>query len=298
MILAGWAWALFTVVAAAAQTLRNATQKELTATVGTLGATEVRFFFGLPFALMFLAAFVVLSGRAPPLPDGAVWLWLSLGAVAQILATALMLAAMRVRSFVVTIALTKTEPVQVLVFGLVVLGETVPPVVALGVVGATLGVLLVSWPGSSGAPSARAAALGIAAGGFFALAAVGYRGGILALSPTPDLMAATTALALSLALQTAILLVVQAVRDPAVLAAILRAWRPSLLAGFMGAFASQMWFFAFALQTAAQVRTLALVEILFAQMLARRLFAQTMTVRERWGLVLLVLGVLLALRRG
>ncbi len=47
--------------------------------------------------------------------------------------------------------------------------------------------------------------------------------------------------------------------------AILRHWRPSLFAGFMGATASQFWFLAFALATAASVRTLALVEVLFAQ---------------------------------
>ena len=42
----------------------------------------------------------------------------------------------------------------------------------------------------------------------------------------------------------------------------------------MGAFASQMWFLAFALETAAKVRTLALVEILFAQVISRNLFKQ------------------------
>ena len=47
--------------------------------------------------------------------------------------------------------------------------------------------------------------------------------------------------------------------------AIVRAWRPSLFAGFMGATASQFWFLAFALATVANVRTLALVEVLFAQ---------------------------------
>ena len=50
-----WLWAVFTVIASGAQVLRNAMQKELTATLGTVGATHVRFLFGLPFALLFLA---------------------------------------------------------------------------------------------------------------------------------------------------------------------------------------------------------------------------------------------------
>ena len=48
-------WAVFTLIAAAAQTARNAMQRELTATLGTVGATHVRFLFGFPFALVFLA---------------------------------------------------------------------------------------------------------------------------------------------------------------------------------------------------------------------------------------------------
>ena len=64
-----------------------------------------------------------------------------------------------------------------------------------------------------------------------------------------------------------------ALRDRAVLTAIARAWRRSLLAGFMGAIASQFWFLAFALASAASVRTLALVEVLFAQAISAFIFA-------------------------
>ena len=57
-----WLWALFTVIAAAAQTVRNATQRELTARLGTVGATHVRFLFGFPFALVFLAGVMLALG--------------------------------------------------------------------------------------------------------------------------------------------------------------------------------------------------------------------------------------------
>jgi len=55
-------WAVFTLIAAAAQTARNAMQRELTATLGTVGATHVRFLFGFPFALLFL--FGLMAGAA------------------------------------------------------------------------------------------------------------------------------------------------------------------------------------------------------------------------------------------
>ena len=83
--------------------------------------------------------------------------------------------------------------------------------------------------------------------------------------------------------------------DRKVLIAIFRAWRPSLFAGFMGAFASQMWYLAFALETAAKVRTLALVEILFAQLVSRNLFKQSLASREAMGIGLIILGVVLLL---
>ena len=51
MVDTGWLWAVFTLIAAAAQTVRNAAQRELTGTLGTVGATHVRFLFGFPFAL-------------------------------------------------------------------------------------------------------------------------------------------------------------------------------------------------------------------------------------------------------
>ncbi|HEV7982251.1 MAG TPA: EamA/RhaT family transporter, partial [Xanthobacteraceae bacterium] len=57
-----WLWAVFTLIAAAAQTVRNAAQRELTGTLGTVGATHVRFLFGCPFALLILAG--VLMGGA------------------------------------------------------------------------------------------------------------------------------------------------------------------------------------------------------------------------------------------
>jgi uncharacterized membrane protein len=80
-------------------------------------------------------------------------------------------------------------------------------------------------------------------------------------------------------------------RDPKVLTAIMRHWRPSLLAGFLGAFASQFWFLAFALASAASVRTLALVEVLFAQAISTFVFRQSTTRREAAGIVLIVIGV-------
>lgn len=292
-----WLWAVFTVIAAAGQVLRNAQQKELTASLGTVGATHVRFLFGLPFGLLFLV--IVLTATQLPLPhfNPTALAWTVTAALAQIGATALLLAAMRERSFVVITAYAKTEAMQVAVFGLLFLGDRVTLGLAAAILVATIGVLLVSWPRTTGneAFTWRPALLGIASGGIFAIAAIGFRGGIRALDTPSFVLAATTILALGLLIQTIILSAYLFVRDRNTLFAIFRLWRPSLLAGFTGAFASQMWYLAFALETAAKVRTLALIEIPMAQVLSRNLFKQALASREALGIALIVGGVILLL---
>ncbi len=292
-------WIPFTLTASLAQTFRNALQRDLIVTLGTAGATHVRFLYGLPFSFVFLGLVCLFTGLAPPRPDAAALLWIGGGSIAQILATGLMLATMRDKSFVVSTGYIKTEPVQVAMFGLLFLGDRLTPLLLLAIGVATAGVMLMSWPKpqAGAGPSLRPVVLGLVSGGFFALSAIGYRGGILRLMlDTPSfVVAASTNLVLALGIQTALIVGYLLVMDRALLRAILAAWRPSILAGFLGAFASQFWFLSFALASAAQVRTLALVEVIFAQLVSRKLFREGASRRELSGMALIVLGVVILL---
>jgi drug/metabolite transporter (DMT)-like permease len=289
-----WLWIVFTLLAAAGQTIRNAMQRELTATLGTAGATHIRFLFGFPFAVAFLCILMTVTGASLPKPPPIFWLWVVLGMGAQVLATALMLMAMGERSFVVTIAYIKTEPVQVALFGLVFLGDRLTAGMIAAILIATAGVVVMSLkPGGATNDSWRPTLLGLASGAAFALSAVGYRGGILSLGLSDYVMAATFTLTVGLFMQAVMLTGYLMLRRPEVMRAIIQAWRPSLFAGFMGATASQFWFLAFALATAASVRTLALVEVLFAQAISSFVFGQKTSAREGFGIVLIVVGVAL-----
>ena len=297
---AWWLWIVLTLVAAAAQTARNAMQKGLTVSLGTVGATLVRFLFGLPFAALSLFTMtLVLGGPVPGISVGFL-LWVALGALTQMAATALMLAAMRHRSFVVATAYVKTEAVQVALFGLVFLSERLTASAVVAIVMATAGVLIMSWPRGTQASKTLAwepVVMGLLAGSFFAASAVGFKGAIVSLGASgvgsgSFVMDATFTLVCGLLLQTMLLTsgswfaTRRAGRDAA-------AWRPSMLAGFMGALASQMWFLAFAIATTAHVRTLGLVEILFAHALSRRLFSQHTTAVEILGIALVLGGTFL-----
>jgi drug/metabolite transporter (DMT)-like permease len=298
-------WIPITLGAALAQTLRNAAQRRLVGELGTLGATLVRFLYGLPFALLWLAAVCAWTGASPPPANLAFALWVWLGAASQIVATALLLRAMQERSFTLGVAYSKTEILLVAAFGLVFLGDALTPATTLAVLLGTLGVLLLS-PADPKRPlramvvgwSTRPALFGLGSGAAFALAAVAFRAATLHLADAPAALSAATTLVVSLALQTLMLGGYLLVRHAAIVRAVLRLWRPSLFAGFMGAAASACWFTAFALETAAHVRTLGLSELVFSYALSRRLFRERFTRLETAGMVLLVAGlVLVTLRR-
>jgi drug/metabolite transporter (DMT)-like permease len=293
----GGLWIVFTLVAAFSQTLRNLVQRELTGTLGTAGATHVRFLYGLPFGILFLAAVLLVTGEALPIPSAEGVAWTAMGALTQIAATALLLMAMQARSFVVVTAYIKTEPVLVAIFGLVLLSEPLTLMVTVAILVATAGVIVMSFPkaGASEVFSARPVVLGLVSAGLFGLSAVGFRGGITGLGSPSYIVNASTTLVLSLFIQVVALTTWLALTDRKTLTALFKAWRPSIPGGFLGAFASQMWFLAFALETPAKVRTLALVEIFFAQLLAGTLLKQKTGFREWLGIALVAIGVVLLL---
>lgn len=292
--MAGSLWVLATLIAAAAQTARNAAQSGLTARIGTLGATQVRFLFGLPFAAVFLALASLGTGEGVPPLTVTSLAYTTLGAVAQIGATALMLVTMKSRSFAVTTAWIKTEPVMVALIAAVAIGDALTPAKLLAIVVATAGVVILSTRPETTRGMLRdggPALTGLLAGLLFGVAAIGFRGGILHLPEGGFLIRASTILVVSLMLQSAMLLLWLLAFDRAALLASFGVWRRSLLAGFLGAFASQFWFIGFSLTTAANVRTLALVEVIMALAVSAYVFRQPVTARQKVGMSVIVLGV-------
>src|SRR6478672_11673705 len=288
-------WIPFTIIAALGQVARNAMQRSLTGPLGTWGATYIRFLFGFPFSIVFFVVVVLVSGDRVPWPTASFWPWLLLGALSQIVTTGLMLLAMNDRSFVVTTAYLKTEAIQTAIFGFVFLGDHLTWLKVLAIVIATIGVVITALRpgGEKSFAELKPTITGLVAAAAFALSAVGFRGAIINVPGVSFVTSASFTLVLGLFVQTLILTIYLLWRAPKVLQSILGLWRPSLLAGFMGAFASQFWFLAFALTAAANVRTLALIEVLFAQGVAYYSFKQPISARELAGIILIVIGVAL-----
>ena len=325
-------WIAATLAATGAQTARNAMQGSLVGAIGAAGATQVRFIYGFPFACLFLAVVTLVTGETPPAPGLMFFLYILGGAVAQIFGTAMMLWAISQRSFATGIAYTKTEPVLVALFSVIVLGDHLGLMAWAGVLVASAGVIIMSLKPQRGTaarvlagpdpaagatrralpsdqrafppgwrafppgwralpPGWRAPGAGVASAALFALSSVWFRGAILALGDGGFVIRASTALVASLGLQCVMLGLWLGLFDRAAFMGSVRVWRASLTAGLMGALASQCWFIGFSLTSAANVRTLALLEVVFAQIVSRRVFHEAPGLREIAGAAMIVAGV-------
>jgi drug/metabolite transporter (DMT)-like permease len=202
----GGLWVLATLLAASAQTLRNAMQRDLIGSLGAVGAAQVRFLFGLPFAALFFLGLLAATGLQAPALSAANLGWTAFGALSQVVATAMMLAAMRTKSFVVAVALTKTEPVQITLFGLVALNDTptIPLIAAIAL--AMAGVALLAARSRKELTGYwRSVALGLASATFFAFAAIGFRSAVIGVQSPSRALAASLILVTGLAIQSAAL---------------------------------------------------------------------------------------------
>jgi drug/metabolite transporter (DMT)-like permease len=234
-----------------------------------------------------------------PAIGGAFLVWTVVAAVSQIAATALLLRNMEERNFAIGVAYSKSEIIQVALFGLLLLGDRVSAVAVVSIVIASVAVMLLSLPRGSRSLSAvargwasRSAMLGLGSGAAFGMAAVGYRGAALALATPSVVFAAAESLVWAQTFQTVLLGGYLAWRQWPVIVEVVRAWRVSLLAGAMGAAGSACWFTAMAMQPVARVRTLGLIELYFSYVVSRRIFRERLGGAELVGLVLLGAGLI------
>lgn len=298
MIPSSWIWIPLTVFAAAAQTVRNTAQRHLTAELGTLGATLVRFLYGMPVLAVWLVLILLLGDSPQPKLTWTFGAWVVVAAISQMAGTALLLRAMEERSFAIGLVYSKSEVIQVAIFAVLFLGETLSTVAVVAIAVATLGVVLLSPrpPALSGTKrrSADSAAFyGLASGSAFAISVVGFRGANLALEAGSPFLAAAETLFWSQLLQAVLLCLWLLASNPAIVLGAFRQWRVSMFAGIAGAAASLANVTALALAPASQVRTLILIEVVFSYFVSRRTFRESMNRREMAGIVLVMVGVVL-----
>jgi uncharacterized membrane protein len=300
-----FAWVPITIGAAAAQAVRNALLRHLKGRLSTNGAAFTRFVFGLPFAIVYLTLLVAGGAGQLPAPDARFWTWVLVASVSQILATSLQIHVMAARNFATGVAYAKTEVVQAAIFEVLFLGAVVTPLGGLGIALGTVAVMLMSpvrtdrplWTFLAGW-SEPTALLGLAAGGFFGIAAVGFRAASVSLAHPSVFIAAAFTLVVATAVQTVIMGAYLALREQGEMRRVLAHAPSGALVGASSALGSACWFTAFTLQIAAYVRTLGLVELVFTLLISLYAFRERPSRVELVGLALLAVRIAMVLNGG
>jgi drug/metabolite transporter (DMT)-like permease len=287
-------WIPITLAAASLQVARNAAQRTLMGGAGPWGATLVRFLFGLPFSLVFVAVAEALTPGAAFHINAHFLLLCLAGGLGQITATACLLVCMQRSSFAIGSALQQSLLPFSAILGQFVFGDLLTPHVWLGIAGVTLGVFGLSWPKEGFRGDWSAAAFGVAAGFFFSIGNNTFRWATLSLDAAHPIAAAVATVCVVQAIQSLVLVLVLAVVNRPALVAALRSWRTSIGAGFFGAAASACWFTALALAPAGPVRAVGVVEMPIAALTGRRMFAERMTALQWGAAAVTAAGVVLA----
>lgn len=296
-------WIAATLSAALFQTWRTALQQRLRGTLSVNAAGVVRYLYGVPFGLLLLGAYALATGQG--VPDILGWRFLglaALGGLLQILGTNLLIMSFGPRGFAVGTAYSKTEAVQGAILALLLLGERISWLSALGIAVGVGGVLYLSLAGRglSGVGLLRAtvqpaALCGFGAGTGFALTAIFIKSANQALDHPDPVLRALVVLCVANALQTVMQGAWLALREPEQFRAVFRTWRQSLPVGALSAAGSACWFTGFALAPVAMVRALGQTEILFTLLFSRFYLKETLRRQEVAGALVIVGGVVLLL---
>ena len=255
-------------------------------------------------ALVLLLSLLAARGQSAPTFNEAFLIWALVGAVAQIIATSALLAALSLRNFAVGTAFSKTEALQTAIIGTLLLGETLTGAAWIAIAIGAAGVItlsappgVLSWRQLGAGLGDRAAALGLLSGGLFGVSGVAIRAASLAL-PAGDVALRTfTTLATITGIQVVIMSLWLLLREPEQFRRILGVWRRASSVGLMSVIGSAGWFAAMTMQNAAYVRALGQVELIFTILIARFWLRERPSARDLLGTALVglsVIGVLLS----
>jgi drug/metabolite transporter (DMT)-like permease len=299
------AWIAIAVVAALMQAVRTAAQKTLNQRMSNLATTYVRSLFGMPIMIVYLAAVLWFEGSG--LPDFSVaYLGATfLGALAQVLATMLLIYMFKLKNFAVGTMLTKVDIVMTAMIGALFFSEQLSPLGLMALLVVLAGVILLSaaklglafvtdWRSSLAAPfTDRPTQVALACAFLFTLSYLFLREATLVAGEGTALWRGGWTVVIAILMQVIGVGVWLWLKEPSAFAAI----RPNMgIATFIGATSavgSIGWFTAFAMQNASYVRAVGQVEVIFTLLISALYFRETIRPLEYWGIAVTVVGVLL-----
>lgn len=287
-----------TILAAFSQSIRSALQKHLTENLSTLGATQARFFYAVPFAIMYICFLCYGMGYEIPAPNLKFYMYAVVGGLSQIVATALLVKLFSYRNFFVGITYSKTETIQAALLGFFILADGLSSGAIIGISLGIVGVMVMSstrnntsFAGLLSSLKTKSALIGICAGVFFGASAVSFRGASLSLEGGFVIQASFT-LTVVLIFQTIVVSLYLFKREPGQMTSVIRQWRLSWLVGLTGMIASACWVTAMTIENACHVRALGQVELVFAFAISAMIFKEKTSRMEFFGISIILSGIL------
>jgi len=298
-------WIPLTIAAAFFQNIRSAMQKHLKGKLSTLGAAYVRFIYALPIAMVYF--FIVVYVEAEPLPaiDAEFLIYALLGGICQVMFTIFLLWLFSFHNFAVGTTFSKLETIMVAVFGLLLLGDRITPVVVIAITMSAVGLVVLSAGQSKLGINSLIRGLwrlptliGLSCAAWLGMSVVLFRAASLSLGAQSFSLAASFTLLIVLILQSAIMGILIGIREPQQLAKVLVYWRPAALVGISGGLASIGWFSAFTLQNATYVRALGQIELIFTFVVTLLVFREKVSSAEIGGILLIAASIVMILSGG
>ena len=292
-------WIPITIIAAFSQNLRSIFQKKLQDKLSNIGATYVRFAYGLPFVIIYF--FIVNNFSEDYLSINEInlefMLYCTIGGVSQIIATFLLLKIFVTSNFAVGTVYSKTEPIQAAFFGFILLNEMITLIGFLGILIGLVGIIITAFSKINKGYSlfSSTVLLGLLSGTLFGLSAVMFRGASHSLYTYNFILSSAFTLLIAISIQTIILTFYIYFTDIKQFHLILVNWKQSVIVGLFGAVASLCWFYAMSIQNVAYVRALGQIELIFTIFASIFYFKEKFKFAELLGIVITLIGILIIL---
>lgn len=276
------------------QSVRTAGQKHLTQDMSVYGATLVRYLFGLPLALAYLAFLLSSRDWALPALNTRFLIFAFLAGLFQIIATIFLVRLLTLRNFAVGGCFMHTQTLITACLGWLLFGDAVPLLGWVAMMIAVAGLVLITLARSGRVSDLwnQSTLYGLGSGLAFAFTSLLIREASLSFSMDDYLLTAAMTLAYMVSVQTLMTLAVVLLRDSSDLTIIRNKWRPSMFVGVTSVVGSGCWFTAFTLERAAYVVTLGQVEILLSLAISVYFFKERPAKRELLGMAILVTGII------
>jgi drug/metabolite transporter (DMT)-like permease len=298
-------WIFISIFGALMQAVRTAAQKKLNQTMSNLGTTYVRSLFGLPVAGAFLGFVLLTIQPGWPSMSAGYLFNTAAGATSQVLATMLLIYLFKLRNFAVGTTLIKVDIVMTAIIGALLFSENL----SVGGIAAILivltGVLIISIgrigtarlaeeaPTLSSAIFSLPTQVALGSAFFFTLSYLFLREATLLAGEGDFLWRAGWTVVIATVLQTVVMGIYIAIREPAVY----RQLTPNIgiisFIGLTSGLGSIAWYSAFAIQNASYVRAVGQIEIVFTLLISWAYFREKLTRPELIGIAVTVLGVLM-----